>query len=295
MYYPFGDLLDDIISVKGLTKTFSKKVAVDHIDLDIKKGEVFGFLGPNGAGKTTTIRLITTLENKDSGTVSINGYDIDKDPVKAKVSIGVIQQQISLDNDLTVIENMICHAKYHKMPKQKYMEKIEYLIKYLGIEEYRTYKITSLSGGWKKRVSIACALIHDPQVLFLDEPTVGLDIGARRLIWDIVRKLNSDGTTIFLTTHYIEEAEALCDRVAFINHGKIVILNTPDELCKIVGTVAVECFDQMKKTTYAYFNTREEANEYANTLDPKSTVTVRKTNLEDCFVKMTGDSVGEAK
>lgn len=295
MYFPIGDLLDDIISVKGLSKAFNKKTAVDHIDLNVKRGEVFGFLGPNGAGKTTTIRLITTLENKDSGTVIINDYDIDKDPIKAKTSIGVIQQQISLDNDLTVIENMICHAKYHKMPKKEGMEKIEYLINYLGVSEYRDYKITALSGGWKKRVSVACALIHNPKVLFLDEPTVGLDIGARRLIWDIVRKLNSDGTTIFLTTHYIEEAEALCDRVAFINHGKIVVVNTPEELCNIVGSTAVECFDQMKKTTYSYFDNREKANEYANTLDPKSTVTVRNTNLEDCFVKMTGDSVGEQK
>lgn len=287
--------MEYIISVKGLAKTFNKKIAVDHIDLDIQKGEIFGFLGPNGAGKTTIIRLITTLIGKDAGTIMINGYDIDKDPVKAKTSIGVIQQQISLDNDLTAIENMICHAKYHKMPKQKGIEKIEYLIKYLGIEEYRNYKITSLSGGWKKRLSIACALIHDPQVLFLDEPTVGLDIGARRLIWDIIRKLNSDGTTIFLTTHYIEEAEALCDRVAFINHGNIVVVNTPEELCKIVGDIAVENFDKTKKTNYAYFNTREEANKYVTTLDPKSTVIVRKTNLEDCFVKMTGDSVGEVK
>ncbi len=292
---PIGDSLSDIISVSGLFKAFNKKVAVDLIDLNVKDGEVFGFLGPNGAGKTTTIKLITTLENKDSGTVIIDGHDIDKEPIKAKTSIGVIQQHISLDNDLTVIENLICHAKYHKIPKKVGMEKIERLIKYLGIEEYRNYKVTSLSGGWKKRVSIACALIHDPKILFLDEPTVGLDISARRLIWDIIRKLNSDGNTIFLTTHYIEEAEALCDRVAFINHGKIVEVATPLELCNKVGSTAVECFDKNKKTTYSYFNNREEANEYASTIDPECTVTIRNTNLEDCFVKMTGDSVGEQK
>lgn len=287
--------MEEVISVKGLSKTFSKKTAVDSIDLEIKKGEVFGFLGPNGAGKTTTIRLITTLLNKDSGTVIINGHDIDKEPIKAKTSIGVIQQHISLDNDLTVIENMICHAKYHKIPKKIAMEKIEKLIDYLGIDEYRDYKITKLSGGWKKRVSIAGALVHEPQILFLDEPTVGLDINGRRIIWDIIKQLNADGTTIFLTTHYIEEAEALCNRVAFINHGKIVETDTPKNLCVKVGLTAVEVFDGHKKTTYSYFDSREEANAYASTLGSGCSVTIRDTNLEDCFVKMTGDSVGDQK
>ncbi|MDR2698289.1 MAG: ABC transporter ATP-binding protein [Candidatus Methanoplasma sp.] len=284
-----------MISLKGLSKAFNKKTAVDSIDLSIIKGEVFGFLGPNGAGKTTTIRLITTLLGKDSGTVMINGHDIDKDPIKAKTSIGVIQQQISLDNDLTVFENMVCHAKYHKIPKNIAMEKIERLIDYLDIEEYRNYKINNLSGGWKKRVSIAGALIHEPPILFLDEPTVGLDINGRRTIWDIVKQLNSDGTTVFLTTHYIEEAEVLCDRVAFINHGKIVEVDTPENLCIKVGSTAVEAFDGHKKTEYSYFSSREAANAYAGTLGSEYTVLIRNTNLEDCFVKMTGDSVGDQK
>jgi len=287
--------LEEIISVKGLSKSFAKKTAVDNIDLSIMKGEVFGFLGPNGAGKTTTIRLITTLLNKDSGSVLINGHDIDKNPIKAKTSIGVIQQHISLDNDLTVLENMICHAKYHKIPKKAAMEKIEKLIDYLDIEEYRNYKINSLSGGWKKRVSIAGALIHEPPILFLDEPTVGLDIGGRRTIWDIVKQLNADGTTIFLTTHYIEEAEVLCDRVSFINRGKIVETDTPENLCIKVGSTAVEAFDGHRKTDYSYFDNRDEANAYAGTLGSEYTVTIRSTNLEDCFVKMTGDSVGDQK
>ena len=287
--------MDEVISVKGLSKAFNKKTAVDNIDLSIMKGEVFGFLGPNGAGKTTTIRLITTLLSKDSGTVVINGYDIDKDPIKAKTSIGVIQQQISLDNDLTVIENMICHAKYHKIPKKIAMERIEKLIDRFGIEEYRNYKINSLSGGWKKRVSIAGALIHEPPILFLDEPTVGLDINGRRTIWDIIRQLNADGTTVFFTTHYIEEAEVLCSRVAFINHGKIVETDIPENLCTKVGSTAVEVFDGHRKTEYSYFSSREDANVYAGTIGSECTVLIRNTNLEDCFVKMTGDSVGDQK
>lgn len=283
--------MDNVITTEGLTKRFGDKTAVDGLDLRVKKGEIFGFLGPNGAGKTTTIRLITTLENKDSGTVRLNGYDIEKDKIKAKTSIGVIQQHISLDNDLTVMENLVCHAMFHKLPKDVRKERVEQLIEYLEIGEYRDYKVTSLSGGWKKRVSIACALIHEPTILFLDEPTVGLDIQARRLIWDIVRKLNSDEKTVFLTTHYIEEAEALCDRVAFINQGRIIALGTPEELCRKVGSTAVEYFDGTRKTNYMYFEDRERANEFVNTLDTKDTVIIRNTNLEDCFVELTGKKV----
>jgi len=286
--------LEEVISVRGLSKTFEKKIAVDNIDLSIMKGEIFGFLGPNGAGKTTAIRLMTTLLNKDSGTVIIDGHDIDKDTIEAKTSIGVIQQHISLDNDLTAIENMICHAKYHKIPKKAGMKRIDELIDYFGLEEYRNYKTTKLSGGWKKRLCIACALIHNPKVLFLDEPTVGLDIAGRRLIWDIIKKLHVDGTTIFLTTHYIEEAEALSNRVAFINHGKVVEIDTPANLCIKVGSTAVEAFDG-NRTNYSYFDSREEANAFAATLNSDYTVVIRGTNLEDCFVKITGDSVGDQK
>lgn len=285
---------DNIISVRGLSKAFGKKLAVDDVDLDVGSGEIFGFLGPNGAGKTTAIRLMTTLTNKDSGKIVINGYDIDHEQIEAKTSIGVVQQHVSLDNDLTVSENMICHARYHKMPKGRMTERIEELIRYLGIDEYRDYKVTSLSGGWKRRVSVACALIHEPRILFLDEPTVGLDIRARRLIWDVIRKLNSDGTTVFLTTHYIEEAETLCDRVAFINRGRIVTVGTPEELRRSVGNVAVESFaNDTRETTYRYFEDRDLANRFIDTLDGNHTVTVRNVNLEDCFVEMTGDTVGD--
>ena len=283
---------DYIISATNLTKRFGERVAVDHIDLLVKKGEVFGFLGPNGAGKTTTVRLLSSLATIDEGTVLIGGHDLVKEPRVAKSYMGVIQQHISLDKDLTVRENMMQHAMFHKIPKNQRNQKIEELVKYVGLEEYLDKMVDSLSGGWKRRVAIVCALFHSPDIIFLDEPTAGLDIQARRLLWDLIRKLNHDGTTVFLTTHYIEEAESLCDRIGIINHGKIITVDTPQNLCEQAGNVAVEYFKKDVSTEYKYFKSREEAKEFADTLGEEYTVLIRKTNLEDCFVMLTGSSVG---
>ena len=283
---------ENIISTIGLTKRFGDKVAVDHIDLNVRKGEVFGFLGPNGAGKTTTVRLLSSLATIDEGTVLIGGHDLVKEPRIAKSYMGVIQQHISLDKDLTVRENMIQHAMFHKIPRAERNQKIDELVKYVGLEEYQDKMVDSLSGGWKRRVAIVCALFHNPEIIFLDEPTAGLDIQARRLLWDLIRKLNHDGTTVFLTTHYIEEAESLCDRIGIINHGKIITVDTPQNLCEQAGKVAVEYFAKDGKTEYRYFRNREEAKAFADTLGEEYTVLIRKTNLEDCFVMLTGGSVG---
>ncbi len=283
---------ENIISTKGLTKRFGDKVAVDHIDLNVRKGEVFGFLGPNGAGKTTTVRLLSSLATIDEGTVLIGGHDLVKEPRVAKSYMGVIQQHISLDKDLTVRENMIQHAMFHKIPRAERNQKIDELVKYVGLEEYQYKMVDSLSGGWKRRVAIVCALFHNPDIIFLDEPTAGLDIQARRLLWDLIRKLNHDGTTVFLTTHYIEEAESLCDRIGIINHGKIITVDTPQNLCEQAGKVAVEYYAKDGKTEYKYFRSRDEAKEFAATLGEEYTVLIRKTNLEDCFVLLTGNSVG---
>ncbi len=283
---------ENIIYATGLTKRFGEKVAVDHIDLAVRKGEVFGFLGPNGAGKTTTVRLLSSLATIDEGTVLIGGHDLVKEPRVAKSYMGVIQQHISLDKDLTVRENMMQHAMFHKIPRAQRNEKIDELVKYVGLEEYLDKMVDSLSGGWKRRVAIVCALFHNPDIIFLDEPTAGLDIQARRLLWDLIRKLNKDGTTVFLTTHYIEEAESLCDRIGIINHGKIITVDTPQNLCEQAGKVAVEFFAEDGKTEYRYFRSREEAKEFSDTLGEEYTVLIRKTNLEDCFVMLTGSSVG---
>lgn len=283
--------MNDIIIISGLTKSFGDKVAVDHLDLRIREGELFGFLGPNGAGKTTTVRCIATLTNYDSGTVIVDGYDLSKNPIEAKNRLGVIQQQISLDKDLTIRENMTAHAMYHMMGRREREEKIAELTEFFGLEEYLDKPVDSLSGGWKKRAAIVCAMLHDPKVLFLDEPTSGLDINARRLLWDVVKSLHAKGTTVFLTTHYIEEAEALCERVGIIDHGRIIALDEPRRLCERVGSVTVEYMDA-GRTVYRYFPDRDGAQAFAATLSTDHEIRIRRTNLEDVFVELTGKSVG---
>ncbi|MBR7152350.1 MAG: ABC transporter ATP-binding protein [Candidatus Methanomethylophilaceae archaeon] len=285
---------DDIIIITDLVKKFGDKTALDGLDLRVHRGELFGFLGPNGAGKTTTVRCIATLTNYDSGTIIVDGVDLKKNQTAAKNRMGVIQQQISLDKDLTIRENMISHAMYHLIPKKERDERIKELSDYFDLGEYLDKPVDSLSGGWKKRAAIVCAMLHEPAVLFLDEPTSGLDINARRLLWDVVKSLHAKGTTVFLTTHYIEEAEALCDRVGIINKGKIIALDEPKKLCENVGNVAVEYMDE-GKTRYRYFKTDEEAKEFVSNLNNVSNVTIRATNLEDVFVEMTGSSVGSQK
>ncbi len=285
--------MSDIIEIQDLVKKYGDKVAVNGISFTVHEGELFGFLGPNGAGKTTTVRCVSTLTNITSGTVLVNGIDVMKDQTKAKCYMGVIQQQISLDKDLTIRENMISHAMYHGMGKQERNDRMKELTEYFGLEEYLDKSVDSLSGGWKKRAAIVCAMLHQPKVLFLDEPTSGLDINARRLLWDVVKKLNQSGTTIVLTTHYIEEAQALCDRVGIIDRGKIIALDNPQNLIENTGKIAVEYMEE-GKTVYKYFSGMKEAQEFVagKELDD---ATVRKTNLEDVFVELTGKSVGDQK
>lgn len=281
---------DDIIVATGVVKRYGSKAAVDGVDLRLKRGEVFGFLGPNGAGKTTTVRILSTLTNFDEGQIFVDGFDIVKNPNEAKTRMGIIQQQISLDKDLTVGENMYHRALMQQLPKDKIEARMKELVEYFSLGEYMDRKIDSLSGGWKKRVAIVSAMVHSPKVIFLDEPTVGLDIKARRLLWDLIRLLNKDGTTVFLTTHYIEEAQLLCDRVGIIDEGKIIALGTPKELASRVGEYTVVITDSEGRAEYAHFKDRDSATEYSAGIT-KGEVLVRRTNLEDCFVELTGKKV----
>jgi ABC-2 type transport system ATP-binding protein len=285
--------MSDVIEINNLVKKYGEKVAVDGISFSVHEGELFGFLGPNGAGKTTTVRCISTLTNITSGQVLVNGIDIAKDQTEAKKYMGVIQQQISLDKDLTIRENMISHAMYHGMGKKEREERISELTEYFGLEEYLDKPVDALSGGWKKRAAIVCAMLHQPKVLFLDEPTTGLDINARRLLWDVVKRLNATGTTIVLTTHYIEEAQVLCDRVGIIDHGKIIALDTPKTLIERTGKMCVENLEG-KKTNYYYFPTMPEAQKYVTDNNLEDAI-IRRTTLEDVFVELTGKSVGDQR
>jgi ABC-2 type transport system ATP-binding protein len=284
--------MDGIVEVKDLVVRFGDFTAVDGISFDVRKGEIFGFLGPNGAGKTTTIRTITTIQKSTSGSVRIDGFDTHSDYLDARSRIGIAQQHISLDNDLTVRQNLKHHAMLHKIPKDRIPSRIEEAGAIMELGQFMDHKVQDLSGGWKRKASIVASIIHEPSVLFLDEPTAGLDTRSRHMLWDLVRALNRNGTTIFLTTHYIEEAESLCDRVAIINHGRIIALGTVPELLDLVGSVTVETTDPEGRSITHFFRDRASAKEFASGMED-GFFNIRRTNLEDVFLELTGGRKGE--
>jgi ABC-2 type transport system ATP-binding protein len=281
----------NIIDINGLNKEYNGKKVVDGLDLHVASGELFGFLGPNGAGKTTTIRILTTLTKPSSGTVLINGIDVARDPGLVKEEFGVVQQHLSLNRDLTIAENLELHARLHHIPAEKRKKRIAELLDYVELSDHRDYLIDSVSGGMKRRAMIARALIHRPKLLFLDEPTVGLDAQTRRRVWDLIRRMNREGATVFLTTHYIEEAEALCQRVGVLHHGKLIAIGSPLELRQRLGMVAVELQGDDVVTTYRYFPDRSTASEFIQSLPGTQRVVMRESNLEDVFVELTGQKV----
>ncbi|MCW4024475.1 MAG: ABC transporter ATP-binding protein [Candidatus Bathyarchaeota archaeon] len=284
----------DCIYTENLTKNYGTVKAINNLDLLVHSGEIFGFLGPNGAGKTTTIRVLTTLTQPTSGFASVGGFDVTKQSGEVKKVIGVVQQHLSLDRDLTVRENMEFHARIHHIEASKRKARIAELLEYVELTDSADKMVDMLSGGMKKKAAIVCSLLHEPKLLFLDEPTVGLDAQARRRLWDLMRRLNSDGTTIFLTTHYIEEAEVLCDRVGIMHHGRLIAVDKPLELRRKLGSIVVETLDANKKTNYQFFADREAANSYVKTVSSEAkTVIIRDSNLEDVFIEQTGEKVGD--
>jgi ABC-2 type transport system ATP-binding protein len=286
--------LEEVIETEKLAKRYGDISAIGGLDLRVRAGEVFGFLGPNGAGKTTTIRVLTTLTKPTSGNAWVSGFDVVKEPDKVKKVIGVVQQHLSLDRDLTVRENMEFRARLRHLGRSERKRRIDELLDYVGLTEQADRIVDELSGGMKKRVSIVSSLMHQPKVLFLDEPTVGLDAQTRRRLWELIRRLNLDGTTIFLTTHYIEEAEALCQRVGIIHQGHLIALGKPLELRRKLGLVTVETMVNNKETRYQYFADRAAATNYVQSLPPEvKTIIIRESNLEDVFVEETGQKVGD--
>jgi len=231
-------LQEPVIEVRNLRKVYSAQnrplVALDDINLTIYRGEVFGLLGPNGAGKTTTIGILTTRIKPTAGWAQVAGIDPVGEPMRLKKIIALVPQQMNLDRSLRVRENLLFHAEYFGIPKPVREERADRLLTWLQLSERAHDKVDDLSGGMRQRLMIARALMHDPQILYLDEATLGLDPPSRLLIWDKIRQLHEQGLTIILTTHNMEEAEELCTRVAIIDHGRILALNTPAELKRLL-------------------------------------------------------------
>jgi lipooligosaccharide transport system ATP-binding protein len=225
----------DIIEVRGLTKYYGSLRAVDGIDFNIAKGECFGFLGPNGAGKTTVIRILYCFMPPTSGQVKVFGMDVTEKPSQIKLRLGVMPQEDNLDPDLSVLENLIVYARYFDIPKSISSRVARDLLLFVELTDKAGVNIKTLSGGMKRRILLARALINDPELLVLDEPTTGLDPHSRRSVWEKLSHLKAKGTTLLITTHYMEEAEKLCDRVAIMDSGRIITIDSPSNLMRIHG------------------------------------------------------------
>jgi ABC-2 type transport system ATP-binding protein len=277
-----------MIQTIELTKNFGTLAAVKTVNFSVSTGEVFGLLGPNGAGKTTTIRMLTTLTLPSSGTALIAGHDILNDPLAVKKAIGVIPQMLNLDIDLTLAENLEYHGRLHRMERANRNARIEELLKFVGLWEKRDTPVEHLSGGMRRRLLIARGLMHRPRVVFMDEPTVGLDPQARRLIWGLIEDLKRSGITILLTTHYIEEADELCNRVAIMRQGKIMTIGAPADLKAVSGRFVLECLGR-HDVPRQLFPTREEAIEASR--DVCTDVVIRDVTLEDVFIELTGERI----
>ena len=251
--------MKSIISVKDLVKNYGSFEAVKGISFEVYEGEIFGLLGPNGAGKSTTLEIIETLRKKTGGQVTVDGFDLDKDPEEIKKIIGVQLQTSGFYPNLNLVELIHLFAGLYN----RKVDALE-LLEMVTLKDKAKAKVKELSGGQKQRFSIATTLINQPRIIFLDEPTTGLDPQARRNLWDLVKNIRSNGTTVIITTHYMDEAEYLCDRVAIVDSGRIIALNTPDKL-----------IDELVATG---FETPKE---------------VKRANLEDVFINLTGHSLRE--
>lgn len=306
---------EHVIGVSNLTKKYGDLVAVDHINFQVNKGEIFGYLGPNGAGKTTTIRMLTGISIPTEGTALIMGYNIQRQPIEAKEQMGIVPDISNVYNELSAWDNLIFTGKLYDMPKDYRERRAEELLQMFGLYERRKEKVQGFSRGMKRRICIAMALMNRSNILFLDEPTSGLDVQSVLIIRDLIRKLNQDGLTIFVTTHNIEEASQMCDRVAIINHGKIAAIDTPEKLKRMMKSlqsveVAFEIIppdalkklgelpevsevvkegDKFKLFTHDPQSVLASAWNYAQSNNLKLiTVNTIGPSLEEVFVKLTG-------
>jgi lipooligosaccharide transport system ATP-binding protein len=304
-----------LIHARGLVKRFGELVAVDAIDFDLRRGEAFGFLGPNGAGKTSTMRMIGCVSPVTDGTLRVFGLDPMRDGVKIRSRLGVVPQLDTLDMELTVRENIIIYGRYFGIPRRALGERADELLDFVQLTERASDKVEPLSGGMKRRLTIARSLVNDPEVMLLDEPTTGLDPQARHVVWDRLYRLKQSGVTILLNTHYMDEAEQLCDRLVVMDRGKIVAEGSPKELIEQYSTreVVELRFGDSRPDDFSYWtNGRVERVEsladrvllytddgdaaahqlHERGLVPES-VLVRRSTLEDVFLHLTGRSLIE--
>ena len=274
-----------MIEIKNLTKRFDNFTAVDNLNLTIKTGEFFGLLGPNGAGKTTTISMLSTVLLPSAGEISIDGQKLDRKASAQKRKLSVITQEYSMRQDMTMDEVMEYQGRLYFLPKKVIKQKSDELLEFAGLKEYRKRTVRHLSGGMKRKLMICRALLIEPEILLLDEPTAGMDALSRRQMWNLLRQLNGRNMTIILTTHYMEEAQALCNRVALINRGKLQKLDTPANLINELGAYAVdETSEDMLKSSYC--KNRDDAIAYLK--DAGENASLRATTLEDVFVECAG-------
>ena len=304
-----------LISARGLTKKFGDLVAVDGIDFDVSKGESFGLLGPNGAGKSTVMRMIGATSQRNSGQLTILGKDPEKNGPQIRAHLGVVQQQDNLDTELSVAENLYIYGRYFGLPRKFVKGKIEELLTFAQLEEKRDSKVDSLSGGMKRRLTIARALVSEPEILMLDEPTTGLDPQARHILWDRLFRLKEQGVTLVITTHFMDEAEQLCDRLIVMDKGKIMAEGSPSSLIRdystkevlevrfgsdrnqeVADTLRSMCqrIEELPDRLLMYTGDGESLLEqiYTSGLHPKTSL-VRRSSLEDVFLRLTGRTLIE--
>jgi lipooligosaccharide transport system ATP-binding protein len=305
-----GESIPAIIEAKDLRKNYGAVMAVDGICFEVRKGEIFGFLGPNGAGKTTTMKMITCVSPRSSGTLNVLGMDPDKNPAEIKGRLGVVPQETNLDPDFTCFGNLYYFSRYFDIPSEEATKKADELLAFVQLQEKRDVGVEKLSGGMKRRLILARALVNNPDLLILDEPTIGLDPQARHLIWEKLRNLQAQGNTIVMTTHYLDEAARLCDRLVIMDNGKILVEGTPADLVKQhVGHEIVEveksaevivCLRELgipfEETGDGIQIATESSREVARILLEKCTpgkFTTRPATLEDVFLKLTGRTLRE--
>lgn len=274
-----------MIELKNLSKSFEDFKAVSDLNLTIETGEFFGLLGPNGAGKTTTISMLSTLLLPSSGEICINGELLTRKRQDIKRKVSVITQEYSMRQDMDMDEIMEYQGRLYFMPKKEIRQKTEALFDFAGLTSHRHKSIRKLSGGMKRKLMVCRALLTDPEILLLDEPTAGMDAISRRQMWNLLHQLNEQGLTIILTTHYIEEAEALCHRVALMNNGTLNQVDTPANLIRDLGAYTVEVMEENGIVCH-YFHERAKAIEFLSGIQTQTTL--RDTNLEDVFVERVG-------